>query len=631
MRYLWMSLLFLGGFFSVAANTFYVDPVNGSTVGDGSAGNPWSTLEWVFANNKIEAYGNVLPYDPVNPQFFLKNPGAPVKAGDTLLLLDGLHGDIFEANYNNTDYITVMAAPGATPILKRLRLQGFSKWRFVGLDISSEPYGSYINDKLVFLESHGWQGPTKHIIVDNCHIYSAASPWTTASDWVSKVSTGIDAKGDSINVQNCLLENVDFGITMGGDRIRVIGNSIVNFSADGIRLVGSYSLVEGNIIKNCYDVDANHDDGIQSFTTNGLVVDYDTVRNNIILNYEDPNQPLLGVLQGIGCFDGFYNHWIVENNVIIVDAYHGIAFLGANDVKIINNTVINPTPTGVNYKTWIMIDAHKDGTASFDCVVKNNASNQIIVNGNNMIQGNNVTVIDTTDYNNNFVDFAANNLHLTQNSILIDGADTIYAPLSDIEGTPRTFGTSPDIGAYEYSGALPVIYGQPLMAKREKKSVLLHWSVYLEVNNRGFFVQRSLDKKSWSEIGFVTGRGDATEEKQYQYIDIHPIEGRTYYRLKQIDFDGHSSYSGIVSVLYTSDYEKIKIYPNPVSDILSIDMGENPDDTPLNIYGPNGKLYKIIDPSPMDKIEVQVSGWEPGIYIIRPAANTGQVYKILIY
>ena len=43
------------------------------------------------------------------------------------------------------------------------------------------------------------------------------------------------------------------------------------------------------------------------------------LRGNTIINYEDPGQPHRGTLQGIGCFDGMFVDWVIENNVVIVD------------------------------------------------------------------------------------------------------------------------------------------------------------------------------------------------------------------------------------------------------------------------------------------------------------------------
>ncbi|UCD52697.1 MAG: hypothetical protein JSW27_08675, partial [Phycisphaerales bacterium] len=133
---------------------------------------------------------------------------------------------------------------------------------------------------------------------------------------------------------------------------------------------------EYNTVKNCYNVNANHDDGFQSWSVGpggvgtGEVVGV-VLRGNTIINYEDPNQPHRGALQGIGCFDGTFVDWVVENNVVITDHWHGITLGGARGCLVINNTVLDrneqrPGPP------WICIDRHKNGTAPVDCVVRNN-------------------------------------------------------------------------------------------------------------------------------------------------------------------------------------------------------------------------------------------------------------------
>lgn len=442
-----LQLILVG---NATATTFYIDPANGSGSGDGSPANPWRTLEEVVSQNRIESFQYVTPYSAANPQLIPRNQGAPVKAGDTLMLLGGLHGELFLQNYINTDFITIMAAPGQTPILKKARFQACKYWRLTGLTVSSEPYGVYIKDRLIYVESHSWQGPASHIDISDCDVFSTAEPWITAGDWVNKASQGIYIKGDSVNLINNRIRNISFGIHMVGDHIRSVGNIISNFSGDGLRILGSYDLVEGNTIKNCYDVDDNHDDGIQSFTTNGYVVDHNIVRGNTILNFEDPNQPLLGPLQGIGCFDGFFNDWTVENNLISVNHWHGITFLGANNCRIFNNTVLDPTPDITPGGSWIMIDDHKNGMPSTNCQVRNNVANQFVVDG---ATGNNLVLNTYAGYTANFADYAHFDFHLLPTSALIDAADDTVAPPADFDGIARPQGAHADIGAFEFRDA----------------------------------------------------------------------------------------------------------------------------------------------------------------------------------
>lgn len=452
----WLVVIFLVSLLpsGAGAKVFYVDPQNGSITNDGSAAAPWSTLQAVIEYGLVESfeYSN-LPYDGSNP-LVPKNVDAPVQAGDTLLLFSGFHGDVQIERYYNADYITVMAADaGQVPLLRRLRVVSARNWRFVGLSVSAEAYGSYESD-LVTLVSHNWSGPSDHLTVSGCHIFSTSVPWTSAGDWVNKAGNGIICSARRALIEHNVLENVRFGIILSGDSTTCRYNSITNFSADGMRVVASHLLVAYNTIKNCYDVDDNHDDGMQSFTTGGLVVDYDTIVGNIILNYEDPNQPLLGPLQGIGNFDGFYNHWVVENNLVVVNHWHGISFYGAKDCRIVNNTVLDPTPQVAPGGAWIKVTDSKQGEPSQNCVIKNNVANQFAIDDG--VTDHNVVLSTQAAYQMEFVDPAHNDFHLLPGSMLIDAGDPSVAPPLDLDQMPRSSGAAPDIGAYEYQEPSPV-------------------------------------------------------------------------------------------------------------------------------------------------------------------------------
>lgn len=442
------------------ANTFYVDPAKGSDSGSGSFSNPWKTFEYVVNNNLIESSSYVTQYNSNNPQTELKNPGALVKAGDTLMLYGGLHGDIFIENYINPSFITVKAMSNQTPVIRKCHLRGAKNWRFEGLSFSSEPYGAYLNDgtyandRLIFLESHNWHGPVSDIEIKNCNIYSATKAWTTAKDWINKASHGIRVHANHVLLQNNTFKNVDFGIMLRGDYNRIIGNSVINFAGDGMTIQGSNNLIESNLIKNCYKVDDNHDDGIQSYALGGMAVDNNIIRGNTILNYDDPKQPLLGPLQGIGCFDGPFRNWIVENNVVIVDHWHGIAFFGGINCEIRNNTVLDPTPSSTSGPSWITIDEKEsNGVRSSNCVVKNNIVNHLkIISKTNTTTDNNLLITTTKEYVRNFADYANYDFHLMQTSPAIDRGDITCFSAFDMDGKARPQGTAPDIGAYEFVG-----------------------------------------------------------------------------------------------------------------------------------------------------------------------------------
>ncbi|MDH7604458.1 MAG: hypothetical protein QHH13_06120 [Melioribacter sp.] len=81
--------------------------------------------------------------------------------------------------------------------------------------------------------------------------------------------------------------------------------------------------------------------------------------------------------------------------------------------------------------------------------------------------------------------------------------------------------------------------------------VLLSWGTATEVNNYGFYVERSNISLIFNEIGFVPGNGNSNSPKNYVFIDSTLFhEGKYFYRLKQIDIDGHFQFSDTIMVDY---------------------------------------------------------------------------------
>ncbi len=431
------------------AASFYLDPVNGSLNNPGTLTAPWPSLEEVILANLVETQEySPLPYDPATSQLIPKNVGGPVQSGDTLILLSGLHGAVEIDRHVNSGYITIMAAPDHQPILATLHLRSSAYWRIEGLTISTEPYGYYTNEHLLFVESHGWRGPADHMEIRNCTITSGADSWDwTLDEWLNRATNGMNIYGDHVLIEDNLVTNIYMGISLVGDSLVARNNQVINFAGDGMRALGAHQLIEGNLIKNCFDINDNHDDGIQSFNLGTYNVSDVIIRGNTILNYDDPDQPFRGPLQGIGCFDGPFTDWVIENNVISVDHWHGISLYGAINCRVINNTVIDPTPGITPGPSWILITDNKDGTPSEGCVVKNNLANTISVDAE---ESHNMTMANTTAYGLNFADYSMSDFHLVAGSPAIDQADPMVAPPVDRDGITRPQGDGVDIGAYEY-------------------------------------------------------------------------------------------------------------------------------------------------------------------------------------
>ncbi len=433
------------------AAEFYVDPVKGSPGGDGSASRPWRTIQEVFDAGLVESQQwDKLPYTPQS-KLVAKNAGAPVRAGDTIRLLSGYHGDLLIDLHYNSGNITLAAAEGHTPRLSSLHVRSSSHWTIRGLSVSAEFSQPYKRHTLVHLESHGWRGPIHDIVAEDCALCSVAdaSAWT-AGDWDRLSCNGFQVDGSRMTIRGNRLLNVNFGISVGASDSLISGNLVENFAGDGLRGLGDHCTFEYNTVKNCYKVNANHDDGFQSWSTGpggvgtGEVVGV-VLRGNTIINYVDPNQPYRGTLQGIGCFDGTFVDWVIENNVIITDHWHGITLGGARNCLVINNTVLDQNKTSPG-PPWICIDKHKNGTASVNCVVRNNLATDFR-NAPGVLEENNLRIQDPASL---FVDAEHFDLHLLPGAAAIDAGSSLDAPKLDRDHIARPQGNGIDIGAYEW-------------------------------------------------------------------------------------------------------------------------------------------------------------------------------------
>lgn len=426
---------------------YHINPAVGSMQNDGSYDKPWSTVEDVINGQMIMTHHYTLPYDETST-LRVVNPNGLVKGGDTLMLYDGLHGVFRITGGHNLSPITVIAAEGHNPILHTIHLRSGSNWTFDGLTISSEPYGDYGVDYMLWLDTHGWQGPVSDVVIRDCDLFSTInSEMWSADDWNTKARSGIRINADRVLVSNCKMTNVNFGVTCIGDSITVSHSLVANFSGDGMRSLGPNNIIEYNVIKNCYNVNDNHDDGIQSFNLDT----YDTrnviIRGNIIINNENPDHPLAGPLQGVGCFDGPFDDWVIENNVIHVDHWHGISLYGAYRCIIRNNTVLDPSPDLTPGPSWIRINPDKDGTPSSDNIVANNISNSMALSGSNEYAS--LLIGTTSEYNEQFVDYNNYDFSLLSASRAVDAGIDSLASSDDIRGVIRPQGQHSDVGAYE--------------------------------------------------------------------------------------------------------------------------------------------------------------------------------------
>lgn len=73
----------------------------------------------------------------------------------------------------------------------------------------------------------------------------------------------------------------------------------------------------------------------------------------------------------------------------------------------------------------------------------------------------------------------------------------------------------------------------------------INWSTGMERHNNLFVIERSKDALKWEAVSEIKGVGFSTKEIKYNFKDYEPYSGVSYYRLKNVDFDGQYEYSKI--------------------------------------------------------------------------------------
>lgn len=154
------------------------------------------------------------------------------------------------------------------------------------------------------------------------------------------------------------------------------------------------------------------------------------------------------------------------------------------------------------------------------------------------------------------------------------------------------------------------------------KDVLVTWLTASELNNDYFEVQRRFEHEAeFSTVSnLITGHGTTFQLHKYTYLDrtnnwLSPV---SYYRLRQVDFDGTVSYTYAVAVTKESDLE-ISIFPNPASDKITVVILSNgKSDTKITLTDMYGKdLNSNLSVTDLGGIyEVDLSAFRNGTYFI---------------
>lgn len=212
----------------------------------------------------------------------------------------------------------------------------------------------------------------------------------------------------------------------------------------------------------------------------------------------------------------------------------------------------------------------------------------------------------------------------------------------DICGSTTWNGPGPTTGPTSYgSNPLPIELVSFNAKLHDKTKVKLEWVTATEHNNHFFTIERSRNGATFEEVKRVDGAGNSSTQKAYSAIDENPMEGTSYYRLKQTDYDGKFEYFDLVAI----DFQKtangcvLKVYPNPCMGQCNVELAECDDDNSPEIAvevidAAGNKVYsRIPERSSKGSFSLSIdthNNLKPGVYIVRGVSKSEQYNKKVI-
>ena len=193
-----------------------------------------------------------------------------------------------------------------------------------------------------------------------------------------------------------------------------------------------------------------------------------------------------------------------------------------------------------------------------------------------------------------------------------------FDPEATTENLTSNGGTDVFLQKIDLSTILPIGLGN-FYTTPQSDGILIQWETVSELNNDFFDIEHSTDARNWVSLGTLSGAGTTTQKQYYQYLDDAPALGINYYRLKQTDFDGTFSHSGLLAVNFSWS-GGLTVFPNPATDQIKITREAPFDSNDVQVFETSGKViskklnWKV---NSATEIEVDTSLLTPGCYFVR--------------
>jgi hypothetical protein len=174
---------------------------------------------------------------------------------------------------------------------------------------------------------------------------------------------------------------------------------------------------------------------------------------------------------------------------------------------------------------------------------------------------------------------------------------------------------------------LPVSWKNFDVNLQKNNNVGLSWEVG-EDHNKGFYVQHSLDGTNWEDLVFISSKNNTESISSYSYSHTNNFNGKQYYRIKQENQDGKTSYSDVRTITLKNS-SPVSIWPNPTTDVIRIatQSGDNSSFVKAQVYDLSGRMITQKQLQPASLNTINISSLPAGTYLVRVENNNGGFFN----
>jgi hypothetical protein len=138
----------------------------------------------------------------------------------------------------------------------------------------------------------------------------------------------------------------------------------------------------------------------------------------------------------------------------------------------------------------------------------------------------------------------------------------------------------------------PAVSFNKVNATIKASNILVDWELSNEFNIKSYDVERSNDGLSFTKFATNIASGNRNQNIAYSWLDIEPLPGYYYYRIKILSNNNLVVYSKIVKLKINKSTPEIYVFPNPIIE---------------------------------SNIQLQMNNMPQGIYLLKLINNVGQV------